>query len=470
MEYGGRVAFVGYPYYAARSHTLFILEGECMKAFLAAMSLKLKIIIACVVIAIAGGVTAIVILTSPKTDTYRVLKVFELTGSAVVSRQGTGDIDAYVGMNLESGDKLFVDNGSTLRISMDGDKYVLLDSGTVLELIAEGTASGSRTAINLIEGTILNEITTSLSANSSYEVATPKATMAVRGTSFMVTVERNEDGGYYVKTNTFHGKVEAALLDADGNPTGIHAMVPEDKCVVIRTVPNPTSGNPAEVDGTSFFVFETEPGVYTEVPEGSDPVSDIIYDTIAQTIKECVLRSNDNNTMTLNDYIISKLKGLSEEMSVSISLITEETTTEDEIETETSDSRLNVTDMPESETTFETTPTTVPETTTTVTTTTTTTVPTTTTTAASTSETTKKTKVTTVTTSETITETVGTTVTTEESSTETVTASVPAWEPTESSTESTTTTWEEPDETTDDSAPTRRITVSTTFPSEDTGG
>ncbi|MGN1415852.1 MAG: hypothetical protein ACI4XF_03365, partial [Oscillospiraceae bacterium] len=126
-----------------------------VKSALAAMSLKVKIIIACTVIAIAGGITAVVVMTSSKTDTYRVLKVFELTGSAVISREGTGEIDAYVGMNLESGDTLTVGDESTMRISLDGDKYVLLDSGTVLELIADGTSSDSRTYIELKEGTIL---------------------------------------------------------------------------------------------------------------------------------------------------------------------------------------------------------------------------------------------------------------------------------------------------------------------------
>ncbi|MGN0691954.1 MAG: hypothetical protein ACI4K7_06375, partial [Oscillospiraceae bacterium] len=114
-----------------------------VKEALAAISLKVKIIIICAAVAVAGGVAAAVLMNSNKADTYRVLKVFELTGSAVISREGTGELDAYVGMNLESGDTLTVGKDSTLRISLDGDKYVLLDSETVISLVADGTPNDS---------------------------------------------------------------------------------------------------------------------------------------------------------------------------------------------------------------------------------------------------------------------------------------------------------------------------------------
>ncbi|MGN0695579.1 MAG: FecR domain-containing protein, partial [Oscillospiraceae bacterium] len=279
-----------------------------VKEALAAISVKVKILIVCAAVVIAGGITAAVLISSNKADTYRVLKVFELTGSAVISREGTGDIDAYVGMNLESGDTLTVGEKSTMRISMDGDKYVLLDSGTVLELVAEGTPADSRTSIVLKKGTILNELTTSLSANSSYEVSTPKATMAVRGTSFIVSVEQNEDGSYTIRTNTLHGMVEVILMGIDGKPTGESAMVPEGKSILIKTVPDPESGNPAEVDGTSFFVYENENGVFVEVPKGSDPVTEIVYEYISAVVKEYACRSNDDGTMVLEDYIIKRLR------------------------------------------------------------------------------------------------------------------------------------------------------------------
>lgn len=404
-----------------------------LKSFLASLSLKVKIAVACAAVAVAGTVTAVVIANSSADNTYRVLKVFELSGSAVVSRQGAGDLNAYVGMNLESGDTLSVNSGSTLRISMDGDKYVLLDEGTVLELVAEGSPTDSRTSLNLKEGTILNELTTSLSANSSYEVSTPKATMAVRGTSFMVSVKKNEDGSYIIETDTFHGKVEAMLLGADGKPTGESAMIPAGKRVTIKTEPNPDSGKPAEVDGLSFFVYETEPGVYIIVPEGDDPVTDIVYELIPEIIKQYALNSNDSGMMVLNTEIARRLRGTNDDA------VPEETKAPDTSESESAETTVPV---EESETTTTTT-TTAPETTTvttvpvteatertvatTVPVTETTTKKTTTTTAPSTKKTTKKT--TTTTAPETVTTSKTTTTTTAPTAeTTTTTTTAPATE------------------------------------------
>ena len=255
-----------------------------VKTFIAAMSLKVKIIIACsAAFVISGAVAAGVILT--KEDTYRVLKVFEMTGSSVITREGTGDIDAYIGMNLESGDTVTVGSGSTLRLALDSDKYLMLDSDTVLELIASGTAADSRTAINLKQGTILNEITTPLSANSSYEVSAPKATMAVRGTSFTVSVDKDNDGGYTIRENTLNGKVEVTLLDAEGNPTKKLVLVGADKGVTIRTEPDENSGNPAEKDGISRFVMEDENGNIFELGEGDDPIHEIFYNMLSAKAK-----------------------------------------------------------------------------------------------------------------------------------------------------------------------------------------
>ena len=279
-----------------------------VKTFIAAMSLKVKIIIACsAAFVISGAVAAGVILT--KEDTYRVLKVFEMTGSSVITREGTGDIDAYIGMNLESGDTVTVGSGSTLRLALDSDKYLMLDSDTVLELIASGTAADSRTAINLKQGTILNEITTPLSANSSYEVSAPKATMAVRGTSFSVSVDKDNNGGYTIRENTLNGKVEVILLDAEGNPTKKLVLVGADKGVTIRTEPDENSGNPAEKDGISRFVMEDENGNIFELGEGDDPIHEIFYNMLSAKVKENALRSNDEHLMELDELIVRKLRG-----------------------------------------------------------------------------------------------------------------------------------------------------------------
>ena len=275
---------------------------------------KAKVIITAVAAAVvAAGIVAGVLLT--RQDSYRVLKVFELMGTASVTRESAGDLDAYVGMNLESGDVVSVDDNSNMRISLDSDKYVLLDAGTVLELVAAGNEKDSRTTLNLREGAILNEITSALSENSSYDVNAPKATMAVRGTSYSVTVTKDGDR-YIIELDTFHGKVAVRLISEDGTP-GEEVMVGEGKSVLIITEPNENTYNSPDIDGHSYFVIrdpEAEGG-YRKV-DISEAVFDSEYDFLAASIKERVVSSNNSGLFQIKDAIIEKLTGTESENDV----------------------------------------------------------------------------------------------------------------------------------------------------------
>lgn len=276
--------------------------------FLLALSLKIKIIIISCVAAAAVTVTAVVVVINSE-DAYRVIKVFEIEGEAVVARENTGELEAYEGMNLESGDVLHVGDGSYMRLSLDNDKYILLDSGTVLELIAEGSSNDSRTVVNLKEGTILNEITNALSANSSYEVNTPKATMAVRGTSFKVTVTKTDEGGYVTDIDTVHGKVLVQLYDENGNLKAAEAIVTEGNRATILTDPNSETGNAPELDGNAYFVFRKSGDTF--IPCGDDdPIYASDYSTFSEIVKSVALNSNDSELLLLDKEIADKLRGI----------------------------------------------------------------------------------------------------------------------------------------------------------------
>lgn len=293
------------------------------------MTFKAKAVIVCAAVAVTGTAAGVGIAMT-REEAYRVLKVFELTGSAIVERDGSGELDAYTGMNLESGDTLTVGDESTIRISLDDDKYILLDSGTVLELNASGTAADSRTSIDLKQGSILNEITNPLSEKSSYEVATPKATMAVRGTSFIVSVEEDDDGVYMINENTLQGKVEIELIDSKGNRTDKKALTTAGGGVMICTEPDENSGNPAEIDGTSRFIIpDKKGGGFYIVKDGEDPTFDIDYDSISSAIKNTALRSNDEEIMPLNNEVLENLRGYEPqpESTVTTTVTTTQTTT-----------------------------------------------------------------------------------------------------------------------------------------------
>ena len=183
-------------------------------------------------------------------------------------------IDAYTGMNLESGDIIEVGEKSTMTLSLDSNKYLSLDPNTVLELIAEGTEEDSKTTVNLKSGGVLNEITEPLSDESSYSVNTPKATMAVRGTSFYVSVMAVDDGSYITDISVFHGKVEIQLIDEEGNPRGDPVIVQPNETVAILTVPSEGNISGAEINGTSSFIIRKSDGSNTFylVEDGESPI------------------------------------------------------------------------------------------------------------------------------------------------------------------------------------------------------
>lgn len=151
-----------------------------------------------------------------KEESYRDIKVMSIKGTATVERASVGSLDAYEDMKLESGDRLSVDSSSSLILSMDDNKYAMLEPGSSLTLEADGTRENSRTIIHLEAGAVMNYLSEKLSEKSSYEVTVPNSTMAVRGTVFRVAIVYDEDGDSYTTVQVFEGIVGCRLVFPDG--------------------------------------------------------------------------------------------------------------------------------------------------------------------------------------------------------------------------------------------------------------
>ena len=151
-----------------------------------------------------------------KEESYRDIKVMSIKGTATVERASVGSLDAYEDMKLESGDRLSVDSSSSLILSMDDNKYAMLEPGSSLTLEADGTRENSRTIIHLESGAVMNYLSEKLSEKSSYEVTVPNSTMAVRGTVFRVAIVYDEDGDSYTTVQVFDGIVGSRLIFPDG--------------------------------------------------------------------------------------------------------------------------------------------------------------------------------------------------------------------------------------------------------------
>lgn len=209
---------------------------------------KLIFVVIGILLVVCVAVVAVVLL-SKKDESYRIIKVYEFDGDGVVSRESIGDIEPYSNMVLESGDNIVLNTG-LMTLKLDEDKYVYVEENTEFFLEATGTASNSKTTINLKKGAITNEIQNKLNGESSYEINTPNSTMSVRGTTYRVEVYQDENGVNYTRVSVFEGKVTTKLMYADGTVEEREVSVDAGKEVIIYEDDTTTDylGDVTEID------------------------------------------------------------------------------------------------------------------------------------------------------------------------------------------------------------------------------
>jgi len=213
---------------------------------------KLIIIISAIVALVAVVAVALVLLLK-KDETYRIIKVYEIQGEAVVTREGTGEMSAYENMVLESGDNVQLKSGA-MTLKLDDDKYVYVEPGTEFNIIATGSKANSKTKIDLQSGAIINDVQQALSDDSSYEINTPNSNMAVRGTVFRVYTYV-EEGIRYTKVSVFEGKVDSNLVYADGRVSENSVAVEQNKETIIY-----------EDDVTTDYLIDVSDIDYNQLP------------------------------------------------------------------------------------------------------------------------------------------------------------------------------------------------------------
>ena len=296
-----------------------------------------KIFLAAVLSVAAAAVVTAAILMNKGTvqdNAYRLIRVFEIIGSANVKRTDTGDIAPYEGMNLQSGDTLFTYNDSNMRLNLDDTKMLLMEPDTEIELTAFGDASENITSITLRSGTVLNEIMKPLTQNSSYTVYTPKAVFTVRGTSFRVSVRKEADGSYITELHVYHGKVKVELLDENGDPSGKVIEVTEDQCILIKTDPNEVSGKDPAVDGHSYFINETKNGERVPITENDRIITDIDYFSVPYKTLLTLFNDDKGNELKLYSGVLDKVIEAMNRSSGETDVTEETEKTEEQTETQ----------------------------------------------------------------------------------------------------------------------------------------
>lgn len=135
-------------------------------------------------VAVLVIIVAVALLFKGGEESYRSIRVVELKGDVSIDREGLGNLEAAVNMNLISGDRISTSKDAYVVLQLDEDKYVMLGEQGAIQVFAFGKAADGRTQIHLETGTIVNDIQNALSQNSSYEIIIPGVAMSVRGTVF----------------------------------------------------------------------------------------------------------------------------------------------------------------------------------------------------------------------------------------------------------------------------------------------
>lgn len=278
------------------------------------MSRKKKIIIGGSVVAvILVAAVIILLLMLGKEESYRVIKVLEVDGTAAVERENIGEIQVYSGMALQSGDIISVASNSMLVLQMDDDKYAYVEQNSILTMVAEGTSRDSKTMIQLDRGAITCQIENKLSDSSSYEVQTQNSVMAVRGTVFRVGIyeaEKTELAG----EETQEPIVQLSVMDGDVLVTLIHPNGQRGEEKMVSAGEGSTIGN----DSTdSFFLGDTkleDLPLLTNNRQFLNALQDILDrgDTLSvtqQELDEYIEKLDANITYNVNFYANGKLFG-----------------------------------------------------------------------------------------------------------------------------------------------------------------
>lgn len=197
------------------------------------MNINLKIVIPIVVLIIVAGIAAIMLLGNE--EGYRLIQVYQVNGEVTLERENIGKMDAYENLNLISGDALETFEESYSRLKLDEDKYILVEQGSKIGIYATGDEKSSKTDIRLDKGAVTVEVENKLNEDSSFEVTTPNAVMAIRGTVFRITTDADEEGEPITRITIFEGAVTVQKKTEDGTlseetpiDSGKEAIIYED--------------------------------------------------------------------------------------------------------------------------------------------------------------------------------------------------------------------------------------------------
>lgn len=192
---------------------------------------------------------------------FRSVIVNALTGDVTVSGE-----NAFEGEMLAAGNKVHVGDASSLTLMADADKFFYVEANTEMSVDATGKEGSTKTVINIEKGSGLIRIDNKLGSDESFEVTTPNATMAIRGTVFRVSTGI-ENGQPVTNVKVLEGGVELSPVNGQG-------LVSDSKMIEAGQEANIISVNDTEIH---FEVNDT-----------------ISYDGVADSTKNVISELTEN--------------------------------------------------------------------------------------------------------------------------------------------------------------------------------
>jgi len=236
-------------------------------------------------------VLVVILVVLFREESYRVIQISNIEGSAEVDREEIGLLDAYNGMMLQSEDDVEVQKESYLYLKLDEDKYVMMEPETKFHLEAAGNSENSKTVIQLTSGAVVNRLDNKLSEEAMYEVTTPNSTMAIRGTVFRVVVIPSEGGtGTETYISVFEGEVSCSPVQPDGTIGG-EVIVTANKGIEIRNAEDGSVivGDVEDIDYSSFESEVLQFVLDAMKEKGKDGFAPGTEDTVRNLLTECTV-------------------------------------------------------------------------------------------------------------------------------------------------------------------------------------
>ena len=254
------------------------------------MSKKILIAVLAGVVVIVGIVLVVVLGSS--SESYYNIQVLEKLGEVKVDRDD-GQLDAYEGMKMHSGDTLKVMSDGLTRINCDRETYSRIEHDSEVSFVAD---SGNKLVLDLKKGEIVVEVQKKYSSDETLQIKTPNTTMAIRGTVVAVRTYPISGGGTRTINYVLEGR--AYIVDADGNEHTLEAGRGWS------TVTN-AAGNITESQATGAADLEFS-GIDVNTLRGADDTPMIINNTVDNGTDNGSSALDNGNGATMSDVPINE--------------------------------------------------------------------------------------------------------------------------------------------------------------------